>query len=224
VSTDAPLLELLLVEVTADQATRHPSPRQFGPDRPYGGRVSVALRVREADPADAEAISEIYRPHVERTLVSFEVDAPDAAEMARRMSASPLHPWLVAVGDAGGAGAGAGDSVAGYAYATPHRARAGYRWSIDTSVYVSEPGRGIGTELMRSLLDLCASRGFVQAYAGVALPNDASIALHRSLGFREVGVYRAVGFKFGRWVDVAWWQRSLVDPLPVPPAEPGAAG
>jgi L-amino acid N-acyltransferase YncA len=178
--------------------------------------VAAALHVREAEPADAEAITEIYRPHVERTLVSFEVDAPNAAEMARRMAESPLHPWLVAVGEEG--------EVAGYAYATPHRARAGYRWSIDTSVYVTEPGRGIGTVLMRSLLDRCASRGFVQAHAGVALPNDASIALHRSLGFRQVGVYQAVGFKFGRWVDVAWWQRSLVDPLPVPPAEPGPAG
>jgi phosphinothricin acetyltransferase len=165
---------------------------------------------------DAAAISEIYRPHVEQTLASFEIEAPDAAEMRRRMGASRLHPWLVAVDDAG--------SVAGYAYATPHRARAGYRWSIDTSVYVGEPGRGVGTALMRSLLDRCASRGFVQAYAGVALPNDGSIALHRGLGFVPVGVYQAVGFKFGRWVDVAWWQRSLVEPLPMPPAEPTAAG
>jgi phosphinothricin acetyltransferase len=178
--------------------------------------VAAALRVREAESVDAAAISDIYRPHVEQTLVSFEVEAPDAAEMRRRMGASPLHPWLVAVDDAG--------SVAGYAYATPHRARAGYRWSIDTSVYVAEAGRGTGSALMRSLLDRCASRGFVQAYAGVALPNDASIALHRGLGFLPVGVYRAVGFKLGRWVDVAWWQRSLVEPLPVPPAEPTSAG
>jgi phosphinothricin acetyltransferase len=122
-------------------------------------------------------------------------------------------PWLVAERDGG---------VTGYAYASPHRARAAYRWGADVSVYLDERerGRGSGRALYGALLPVLRDLGYTGAYAGITLPNPASVALHESMGFSLVGVYRRVGYKLGGWHDVGWWQLVLADPLPEVPAEP----
>jgi L-amino acid N-acyltransferase YncA len=118
-----------------------------------------------------------------------------------------------------------GACVAGYAYATSHRSRSGYRWAVDVSAYVREDlrGRGIGLALYRELLATLERQRFRRAFAGIALPNDASIALHRAVGFEPVGTYRRVGWKLGAWHDVAWFGRALgndgdkgVPPEPIP--------
>jgi L-amino acid N-acyltransferase YncA len=159
--------------------------------------------IRLATGADAEAIAAIYRPIVAATAISFETLAPDPAEMERRMAAAlEIAPWLV-YQDGGG--------LAGYAYGSRHRERAAYQWSVDVSVYVGEGSRrrGIGSALYGALFPLLRLQGFYAAHAGVTLPNAASVALHESLGFRPVGIYRAVGYKLGAWHDVGWWQLSL---------------
>ena len=161
------------------------------------------MEIRLAAAADAAGMAEIYAPIVASTPTSFEVDPPDAAEMRSRIDATlPKLPWLVC--DCEG-------RVAGYAYASPHKTRAAYKWSVDTSVYVHAAfhRRGIGTALYQVLFEILAAQGYFNAYAGVTLPNPGSVGLHESLGFQRIGVYRRVGYKLGQWHDVGWWQRPL---------------
>ena len=115
------------------------------------------------------------------------------------------HPWLVCERDG---------VVIGYAYGSKHRARAAYRWSVDTSVYVDDRfrRRGIGQALYLSLFAVMSAQGYANAFAGITLPSPASVALHERVGFAPVGVYRRVGYKLGAWHDVGWWQRSLERP------------
>jgi phosphinothricin acetyltransferase len=177
--------------------------------------VDASLRVRAATTADAAAVRDVYAPLVEETAVSFETTPPTAEEMARRMLAGERRlPWLVACRR---------DRVVGYAYAAPHRARAAYRWSVETSVYVADHARGggVGRRLYDALLPLLAGLGYVSAYAGIALPNDGSITLHEAVGFRAVGTFPRVGFKHGRWHDTGWWWRPLSDAV-AHPTEPRA--
>ena len=171
----------------------------------------MAVLIRLAEPADAAAIAAIYRPYVEGSRISFEEVAPDAAEMARRM-ASPVHPWLVAEEDG---------RIVGYASTSPMRDRPAYRWSVETGLYVEQRlhGRGIGRQLLEAHLKQLQRQGFVTAIAGIALPNDASVALHEKLGFSLSGIERGVGFKLGQWVDVGRWQRDLA-PRTNAPEEP----
>ena len=163
----------------------------------------LAVTVRRAEPSrDAARCAEIYAPFVRDTWISFELDPPDAAEMARRIARyRESHGWLV--GEIDGV-------LAGYAYASPHRERAAYASSCDVAVYV-DPAfarRGVGRALYAALIEQLAPR-FHAAFAGIALPNEASIGLHEALGFTPVGIYREVGWKMGAWRDVGWWQRRL---------------
>ena len=178
--------------------------------------MSSRVRVRAADPdLDAPPVAEIYRPAVEGNFISFEEVAPDPAEMAARMTrVLERLPWLVAEDESG--------LVVGYAYASPHRERAAYRWSVDISVYVDPAwhGRGVGRALYNELLELLRRLGYVNVYAGVTLPNPASVALHEAIGMQRVGVYRRVGFKLGEWRDVAWYEMRLAEPISDPPPEP----
>jgi L-amino acid N-acyltransferase YncA len=173
--------------------------------------------IRFALDHDAAGVAAIYRPIVEATPISFETEAPDAAAIGRRMrETQATHPWLVCEWE--------GD-IAGYAYASAHRVRAAYQWSADTSVYVRQDhrGRGVGRGLYASLLALLRLQGFVNAYAGITLPNAGSVGLHEAVGFTPVGVYQRVGYKLGAWHDVGWWQLALQPhrltpppPLPLP--------
>ena len=159
--------------------------------------------IREATKRDAGAIAAIYGPIVRDTAISFEEEAPSAAEIARRIAAiRPRLPYLVAERDG---------AVIGYAYAGPHRQRSAYRFAVDVTVYVAGDahrggtGRGLYERLLRDL----GERGLHRAYAAIALPNAPSVGLHEALGFRHVGTFHEVGFKFGRWHDVGWWERDL---------------
>ncbi len=150
--------------------------------------------------------------------VSFENEAPDARGMRTRMTASDgLYPWLVATtGEAG-----AEEAILGYTYAAMFKDRPAYRWTVETTIYVSGAvqGQGTGQLLYDALIDTLSAQGFVQAIATISLPNDQSIQLHEKVGFRRAGQYREVGFKLGRWLDVGIWQRELNDAV-VPPGEP----
>jgi phosphinothricin acetyltransferase len=170
-------------------------------------------RIRLAVADDAAAIEAIYAPVVRDTIISFEMEPPDAAEIARRIEHTlPLFPWLV-LESAG--------RFAGYAYASRHRERRAYRWSVDVSCYVHADfrRRGVGAALYRKLTALLRRQGFFNAYAGITLPNEASVRLHESLGFRPIGTYRNVGYKLGAWRDVGWWGLELAAPA-ADPREP----
>jgi phosphinothricin acetyltransferase len=159
--------------------------------------------IRIAALRDAEALAAIYAPIVRDTAISFETEPPTAGVMVQRIGASrDMYPWLVAEREG---------KVIGYAYAGQHRARAAYRWSVDVSAYVDAAARrgGVGKALYGRLLTILRNQGFRGAFAGIALPNDASVALHEAMGFKPLGVYKNVGFKLGQWRDVGWWQLDL---------------
>jgi L-amino acid N-acyltransferase YncA len=159
--------------------------------------------IRLAEGSDAGEISAIYAPTVKDTIISFEVDPPTVDEMRRRIEGTMRRfPWLVCE---------RGGRVAGYSYAGPHHSRAAYQWSADVSAYVREGERrtGVGRALYTSLISLLILQGYYNAYAGISLPNAASVGLHEAMGFRPVGVYRGVGYKLGAWHDVGWWELSL---------------
>jgi phosphinothricin acetyltransferase len=174
------------------------------------GHARDGAVIRDATPVDAERCAAVYAPYVRDTAVSFETEPPSAAAMAQRIEeAQRRHAWLV-LEDAG--------TVIGYAYGGPFMARPAYQWASAVSVYL-DPGRrgaGGGRALYEALFDRLTARGFRVVLAGVALPNEASTGLHLALGFQPVGTYRRVGWKHGRWHDVAWYQRDLVDDLAPP--------
>jgi L-amino acid N-acyltransferase YncA len=159
--------------------------------------------IRDATADDAEACAAIYAPYVRDTAISFETDPPPADQMAERIAvAQRRHAWLV-LDDAG---------VRGYAYGSLFKVRDAYRFSCEVSVYL-ELGRrrtGTGRSLYEALFTRLAERGYRTVVAGMTLPNEASVRLHRALGFELVGTYRRIGWKQGRWHDVLWMQRSLV--------------
>ena len=163
------------------------------------------MPIRLATPGDAAAINAIYTPNVTDSAISFELIPPTDAEMAERIAKVQQDlPWLV--GERDGA-------LAGYAYAVRHRERAAYQWSVETSVYVAADARrrGVARRLYAELFAWLVRLGYYTAYAGIALPNPASVALHEACGFMPVGVYRNAGFKHCHWWDVGWWQKSLTD-------------
>ena len=166
--------------------------------------------IRVARESDADAMAAIYAPIVRDTGISFEVDPPGPEEMARRLRATlPTHPWLVAE-EAG--------TMIGYAYSGKHRDRAAYRWSVDVSAYVDARARrkGVGQALYGKLIALLQRQGFHSAFAGIALPNQASVGLHEAMGFKPLGIYQEVGFKQGQWRDVGWWRLGLSSSLDEP--------
>jgi L-amino acid N-acyltransferase YncA len=172
------------------------------------------VSIRPARIDDAAALLAVYRPWVEASTVSFEYEAPTVAAFAARIERClSAWTWLVAELD--------GECV-GYAYGGSHRERAGYRWSVETSAYLraDQHGRGLGSALYTRLLDDLTALGYCNAYAGITLPNDASLALHRRMGFTDIGRFERIGWKNGAWHDVAWLQRRLRDgpagPLPAP--------
>lgn len=170
--------------------------------------VNRSFRVRQASVADADALLAIYRPFVERTVISFETIAPTVDEFAARIEKSLARwQWLVAE-EAG--------RCIGYVYGGLHRERAAYRWSVEVSAYVhpSHQRRGVARALYAQLFLDLERLGYCNAYAGITLPNEASEAMHRDAGFEFVGAFRAVGRKFGKWHDVAWYQRALRDAPP----------
>ena len=166
---------------------------------------AAAAVVREATEADAAACAAIYAPYVRDSAITFELDPPGAEEMARRIAnAARAHAWLV-LEDA--------TQAVGYAYGGVFNPRPAYRWACEVSVYL-ELGRrrtGGGRALYEALFTRLATRGYRMAVAGMTLPNDASVGLHRAMGFQDVGTYTRIGFKHGRWHDVLWLKLDLAD-------------
>lgn len=159
--------------------------------------------LRIATPKDAASIAGIYAPSVRDSAISFEDVPPTPNEMAERIKHTLRnYPWLVAERDG---------NVIGYACATPHRTRSAYRWSCETSIYVSESAHRKGTakRLYLKLFDVLARLGYANALAGITLPNDPSVKFHEHMGFELIGVYKNIGFKSGQWQDVGWWNLPL---------------
>lgn len=171
--------------------------------------------IRPATPPDAAAICAIYNHYVMNTAITFEEDAVAETDMAQRIAdvAAAGLPWYVAEH---------GGRIVGYAYATKWRVRAAYRYSVESTVYIDRghAGHGAGRALYAALLEALRQRGLRLVIGGIALPNDASVGLHERLGFRKVAHFTEVGMKFGRWIDVGYWELNLgADTLP----EPGRA-
>jgi L-amino acid N-acyltransferase YncA len=183
-------------------------------DGPARTPEARAVAIRACEERDVPAITAIYHHHVLHGAASFEIEPPDAAEIARRRRAviDGGYPYIVAEH---------GGRVVGYAYASAYRPRPAYRNTVENSVYV-EPGRerqGIGRVLLTALLDACERRGFRQVVAVIGdSGHEASIGLHQALGFRMVGTLRSAGFKFGRWIDIVLMQRALGPGDDTPPS------
>jgi phosphinothricin acetyltransferase len=159
--------------------------------------------LRQCIPTDAAQICDIYNYYVRETVVMFEESPVLEADMARRIAdITPRLPWLVWEVDGG---------ILGYAYATPWKVRAAYRHSVESSIYLAPQaaGRGLGSRLYTALIADLRQKGLHCVIGGAALPNPASVALHEKLGFSKVAEFREVGFKFGRWIDVAYWEPVL---------------
>lgn len=159
--------------------------------------------IRPAKSADAPRIAEIYNHHVRETVVTFEEQPVTDAEMVRRIVETTVsYPWLVSEVDG---------TLAGYAYASSWKRRSAYRYAVESTIYLAPEfhGRGLGYELYRALIAVMCSHGLHCAIGGISLPNPASIALHEKLGFKPIGQFREVGWKFGKWVDVGYWELLL---------------
>lgn len=162
----------------------------------------MKFNLREVKSSDAARILEIYSPYITDSDISFETEVPSLAEFSERVKRiSQSYPYYVCEVDG---------VIAGYAYANKIRERAAYKYSVELSVYVDAnyQNRGIGKALYGRLLPEL-SDSFYTAYAGITLPNESSVAMHRAFGFREVGVWRNVGYKRGKWLDVTWFEKPL---------------
>lgn len=162
------------------------------------------ITIRNATPEDAEAITRIYNPYILNTVITFEEQTVSAHEMAGRIREvlDASLPYLVAEQNG---------EVIGFAYAGRWKNRSAYRFAVESSVYLETGvvGKGIGTNLYVHLLDLLKEQGIHAVIGGVALPNPSSVALHEKLGFSKVAEFREVGFKFGQWIDVGYWELRL---------------
>jgi len=162
--------------------------------------------IRDATPEDGAAIAALYNPYIIETDISFESDPLSDGDMARRIaSVQTCYPWLVFEG---------GEGIAGYAYATRWKDRHAYRYCAETCIYIRRgmEGQGVGTALYSELLQRLSAAGIRHAIGCIALPNGASVALHEKLGFEKVAHFQGVGFKFDRWIDMGYWQKTLHKP------------
>jgi L-amino acid N-acyltransferase YncA len=190
---------------------RRDSTRRVHGDCPEEAQAEAREMIRLAVDSAAAAIARIYSPAVIDHVISFEIVAPDASEMTERLrKIRPQYPWLVFEEDG---------AILGYAYASSHKDRWAYQWSVDVCAYVDVNAhrRGVGRALYTSLFAVLVLQGYRNAYAGVTLPNPASEGLHRAVGFTPVGTYHKVGYKFGEWHDVAWFERELAERVIDPP-------
>lgn len=156
--------------------------------------------IRSATTGDAVGVCAIYNHYIENAIATFEEQAVELDDMRDRIAvASEEKPWFVYEVDG---------AIAGYAYASAWQSRCAYRFSLETTVYLSHEhlGRGIGTELYSHLIDAVRKNGIHSLLAAIAMPNPASVALHENLGFEKVGQFREVGWKFDQWIDVGYWE------------------
>jgi L-amino acid N-acyltransferase YncA len=164
---------------------------------------AVSASIRDATPEDAAAIAAIYNRYVLDTTITFEEEAVTQEEMRARIAEvqTASLPWLVATDG----------RLLGFAYASKWKGRCAYRFSVEVTVYLGEgaAGRGLGSRLYAELFERLRAAGMHSVLAGIALPNEPSVALHEKMGMEKVAHFGEVGFKLGRWVDVGYWQRTL---------------
>lgn len=168
--------------------------------------------IRLAKPTDAAVILDIYAPYIKYTSLTFETEVPAVVEFANRISSYLQNwPWLVYEKNS---------QVVGYAYASRYRERVAYQWSIECSVYIHKDHHrlGIARELYSKLFEILKLQGFTTVYAVINLPNDQSVALHESMGFKYFATYENVGYKLGKWKNVGWWQLQLNEYIDEPAA------
>ncbi|EGP67149.1 putative phosphinothricin N-acetyltransferase [Streptococcus sp. oral taxon 056 str. F0418] len=161
------------------------------------------MEIRFAKPSDARSLLDIYAPYVENTAITFEYEVPTIEDFATRIAKTlEKYPYLVAEEDG---------LILGYAYASTYYARAAYDWAVELSVYVSQEarGQGVGTRLYDALEGLLKQMGYIHFLACISLPNEASLALHRKRGYQQVAHFPKIGYKFDRWHDIVWLQKSL---------------
>ncbi|MFZ4715466.1 MAG: arsinothricin resistance N-acetyltransferase ArsN1 family B [Bacteriovoracaceae bacterium] len=159
--------------------------------------------IRSVKKEDAERLIEIYAPCIINSPISFETEVPSLDEFQKRIEeVTSKFPWLVLEENG---------VVLGYAYASTHRIRSAYAWSVECTVYVDQKfhGKGIGTKLYKELFRLLKDQGVANVLAGITIPNIGSVKIHESLGFEQVATYKDIGFKNGQWWDVGWWQLQL---------------
>jgi L-amino acid N-acyltransferase YncA len=170
----------------------------------------INIQIRPIQDRDTGETLAIYRPYVEQSATSFEYDAPTESEWLERIEKTIAeYPWLVIEFE---------NKVIGYAYASKHRTRTAYSWSVESTVYIDHNFHelGFGKVLYQTLFDILRLQGYRNVYAGVTLPNSKSVRLHKSMGFYEVGVFKNIGYKFGNWYDTGWFQLHLSDPATAP--------
>lgn len=172
--------------------------------------MTNSAKIRFAAPKDASGILSVYAPFIKDTAVSFETVVPTIAEFEKRIETiSESFPYLVCENDG---------NIVGYAYASAHRERAAYQWSVDLSIYI-DPAyhrKRVATALYTALLALLKQQGYHAAFAGITVPNSASESFHKAFGFREVGIFENVGYKLGQWRDVKWMQLDLCEDKSAP--------
>lgn len=161
--------------------------------------------IRPALPSDAASILDIYAPYILNTAVSFETEVPSTESFCQRIiSNQESYPWLVYESDG---------RIAGYAYASRHRERTAYQWSVESSVYVDNAfqQKGIATKLYKTLFEILKYQGCRNLYAGITLPNEKSVNFHEKMGFQKIADYTNIGYKLNRWNTVRWYQLPLND-------------
>lgn len=161
--------------------------------------------IRLATPEDAAGILDIYAPYISKTSFTFETDIPSVEEFAERIKIYLITwPWLVCETEG---------KITGYAYATRHRERTAYQWSVESSVYIHDDFQkaGLGRILYKTLFEILKRQGFNNVYAVINLPNDKSVVFHENSGFQYFATYEKVGYKLGKWKNVGWWQLSIND-------------
>lgn len=161
-----------------------------------------AFSIRPVRPEDAGALAAIYNYYITQTVATFETEEIGAQEMSRRMDDTSRRPWLVWEEEG---------LILGYAYASPWKARAAYKQTMESTIYLRQGfgGRGLGRMLYEALLKELKEMDIHAVLAGIALPNESSVNLHEHLGYEHVGTMREVGYKQGRWVDVGYWELLL---------------
>ena len=164
------------------------------------------MKIRTAHPADAGKIADIYNHYVRHTTITFEEEQVSSEQMALRIEKVIRAglPWLVAEAEG---------KIQGFAYAGQWHERSAYRYTVEPSVYLAPAaaGKGLGKLLYRQLLEDLRHKGIKNVLGVIALPNDPSVGLHESFGFEKVGEFSEVGFKFGKWISVGYWQLKFRD-------------
>ena len=173
--------------------------------------MSSNYEIRLIQENDAQTVLDIYTPYVFNTHITFEYDVPTIEQFLEKIrTITAEYPWLICLKD---------DKIIGYAYGSEHRHRTAYKWSPESTIYLSEDvfGKGIGRILYSTLFNILRLQGYFNVYAGIGMPNERSERLHRAVGFQELGIFKKVGYKLGKWHDTKWFQLHLQKHIINPP-------